>query len=149
MQPVDKGAIAGHPCACRENLINTKPAFARAGPSLRVQGEHPSTTRTTQASRAIPARAGRTYHCPLYLKTVTGHPCACRENPFTSIQRISVLGPSLRVQGEQIEAINRNSFRRAIPARARRTGQSAGRRGRKTRYPCACRENFFRSLGFL
>ena len=98
---------AGHPCACRENVLGpyTSPVFG--GPSLRVQGELGAFLVVAASQRAIPARAGRTGLPQKKFFNYLGHPCACRENSpqwqFCPLHR----GPSLRVQGERDNSTTR------------------------------------------
>ena len=115
----------GHPCACRENRLRRSSRLRQTGPSLRVQGEPPLSVQGVYATRAIPARAGRTLEAVRAMRPVTGHPCACRENLSPARATGTYVGPSLRVQGELGTTIRYVSPMRAIPARAGRTSGKA------------------------
>ena len=133
----------GHPCACRENLLDLVKEVASYGPSLRVQGELAAIVVLLTAERAIPARAGRTGREMGKKWLCEGHPCACRENIPCYHQSMTWEGPSLRVQGELNMFLELFVAHRAIPARAGRTCTGISGSACMEGHPCACRENSF------
>ena len=113
------------------------------GPSLRVQGEPRSDHSDDRTHRAIPARAGRTPGIASSGRQKKGHPCACRENLHNDKQCRGIVGPSLRVQGEQEIEEGPVLGVRAIPARAGRTECQSIDPLCGPGHPCACRENSY------
>ena len=113
-----------HPHACGENHVGRRPGPAATGPSPRVWGEPALRNGDSRMRRTIPTRVGRTTNGANSQAVVSDHPHACGENFSSAICRACDFGPSPRVWGERLRAIDWHLSARTIPTRVGRTSLS-------------------------
>ena len=116
------GRSPAHPRACGENGWARRHIRAQPGSSPRVRGKLENAAGNLQATRLIPARAGKTFHGLRGRYQGAAHPRACGENWWITWLCGRGVGSSPRVRGKR-EAPERSLVPgRLIPARAGKTG---------------------------
>ena len=73
-------------------------------------------------SRIIPARAGQTRHCGVWVAQYADHPRACGANCPAGTSKMNGVGSSPRVRGKRSVPGHDSHLTRIIPARAGQTG---------------------------
>ncbi len=130
-----------HPHACGENISTFARYSPNGGPSPRVWGEPPNTSRHETKTRTIPTRVGRTPQPTRGSAAPSDHPHACGENVFN--YRLADLdhGPSPRVWGELERKEMTFLGARTIPTRVGRTWRPGAVVRIPSDHPHACGEN--------
>ena len=130
-----------HPRACGENVSYYRSSTEGGGSSPRVRGKQEGDPGDPGALGLIPARAGKTIACSWTSATPTAHPRACGENVVRSAMSFGFPGSSPRVRGKRARVLDSARRVRLIPARAGKTGRSAGGGRRRSAHPRARGEN--------
>ena len=110
-----------HPRACGANRGRAPRRDFERGSSPRVRGKQPSLGSCMLLSRIIPARAGQTRHCGVWVAQYADHPRACGANCPAGTSKMNGVGSSPRVRGKLAAHVLACRLHRIIPARAGQT----------------------------
>ena len=85
-KPLHSASHRAHPHACGENVRRSSLSSRTWGSSPRMRGKLHSAEAPLEAAGLIPAHAGKTVACKLFVIEGRAHPRACGENlSFTSL----------------------------------------------------------------
>ena len=130
-----------HPRACGENATSESSNPAIPGSSPRVRGKLGPCCPSSQRSRLIPARAGKTSVCCCGPGREPAHPRACGENAVANSWARGLAGSSPRVRGKRHDDAIAGQLEGLIPARAGKTIGNVRCFVQCGAHPRACGEN--------
>ena len=130
-----------HPRACGANRRRSPLLSEMYGSSPRVRGKQPSLGSCMLLSRIIPARAGQTRHCGVWVAQYADHPRACGANCPAGTSKMNGVGSSPRVRGKRHNPHQRQHIHRIIPARAGQTVAVPQAESGEPDHPRACGAN--------
>ena len=136
-----------HPRVCGENLASPNTRITSPGSSPRVRGKPHASEFAGEATRLIPACAGKTEVAPYRPDPVPAHPRVCGENPVAGTGHPVGAGSSPRVRGKLSPANPSSLPGRLIPACAGKTCRYSTARLGGAAHPRVCGENPRRRSG--
>ena len=143
---MSQGSGPDHPRACGANHCAMFREISLPGSSPRMRGKRIRESHTEGRRRIIPAHAGQTRFCPVWVVWAADHPRACGANGTRLISARPLGGSSPRMRGKPDGSLMITSPSRIIPAHAGQTHYPNTHQPKQPDHPRACGANTYQKI---